>query len=225
MSIILDFRMQTPIMKDARAAAPDMKYEVLEERIDDSGVAKIVFAASGGKYSRLEAAMEDDPSISETRPLSNAGEEPRLYRVTLTPAGKQGMVYPFAVEYDVIFQSMRLSTDSTEIRANFPNREVIQEFQSYCDEHDLEFRFVRIFREEKFRNQTNPTIDQLSSAQEEALLLALQSGYFDIPRRTDFDELSEAFGISNQAVSQRIRRGLKAVLEATMYPLVERPRP
>lgn len=223
MSIILDFTIQTPILQAARAAVPEMTCEVLEERIG-GGVAKIVFAVSGGEYSKLELALEDDPSIAEHRSLSHANEEPRLCRVTLTPAGKQGMVYPFAVEQDVIFQSIRLTSTKTEIRASFPNREVIHAFQEYCEERDLDFRFVRIFREEKFTRQTNPTIEQLSSAQKEALLLALESGYFDIPRQTDFDELSDTFGISNQAMSQRVRRGLKAVLEATMYPSAEQPR-
>ncbi|WP_255681438.1 helix-turn-helix domain-containing protein [Natrinema sp. SYSU A 869] len=48
--------------------------------------------------------------------------------------------------------------------------------------------------------------------QREALLLALERGYFDTPRKVTLTELAEEFDISSQALSDRIRRGVKEVL-------------
>ena len=217
MSIILDFTIRTPIMQTARKAAPNMHFDVLEERIDDSGVARLVGAASGGDFSRMEAALEVDPSVSAYRLLSPADEEPRLYRVTLTPEGKQGMVYSFAVEHDIIFQRIYSTKDQTEIRATFPNQQEIEAFQRYCEDRDLDFRFVRLFREEEVTSQPMYLINALSPPQEEALLLALELGYFKVPRQINLEEMSEELGISSQAVSQRIRRGLDTILESTLH--------
>ena len=214
MSLILDFTIRTPIMRHARQAVPEMDFEPLEQRVTNSGVARIVGAASGGEYAKMEAALEDDPSVAAYRLLSAEDETRRLYRVTLTPAGKQRMIYPFAVEHDIIFQRMYSTKENMKVRATFPDRQAIRSFQKYCEERDLEFQFGRLFQEEPVSRQNSSPSGNLSSAQEEALSLAVELGYFDVPRQTDFEELGDKIGISNQAVSQRVRRGLKTILKA-----------
>ncbi|MDX1748149.1 MAG: helix-turn-helix domain-containing protein, partial [Halobacteriales archaeon] len=52
----------------------------------------------------------------------------------------------------------------------------------------------------------------LSADQREALTLALDEGYFDVPRRINLITIADRLGISDSAASQRIRRGLSAVL-------------
>jgi predicted DNA binding protein len=59
----------------------------------------------------------------------------------------------------------------------------------------------------------------LTPIQRRTLALALDRGYFDVPRGVNLTELSEELGVSDTAVSQRIRRGLSTVLDATL----ERP--
>ena len=56
-----------------------------------------------------------------------------------------------------------------------------------------------------------------------ALGAALAAGYFETPRRTDLEALAEEFDISEQALSERLRRGVAAVLESTIGELYERP--
>ena len=46
----------------------------------------------------------------------------------------------------------------------------------------------------------------LSPAQQEALALALERGYFEIPRQGSLIDLSEEIGISDQALSERLHR-------------------
>ena len=53
---------------------------------------------------------------------------------------------------------------------------------------------------------------KLTDEQREALLIALEEGYFAIPREITLVELAEKLGISDSAVSQRIRRGLRKLL-------------
>ncbi|MEM4782170.1 MAG: helix-turn-helix domain-containing protein [Halalkalicoccus sp.] len=52
----------------------------------------------------------------------------------------------------------------------------------------------------------------MTDAQYDTLLTALETGYFDIPRGIMTEELGERLGISDQAVVERIRRGLTNVL-------------
>lgn len=56
----------------------------------------------------------------------------------------------------------------------------------------------------------------LTPEQHEALVRAVENGYFDIPRESTLDDIAAAFGISNQAASERIRRATKTVLTAAL---------
>ncbi|SNR34591.1 helix-turn-helix domain-containing protein [Halorubrum vacuolatum] len=54
----------------------------------------------------------------------------------------------------------------------------------------------------------------LTPAQRRTLHTAYETGYFEVPRRTSLSQLSEQFDVSDTAVSQRLRRGINAVLAA-----------
>jgi hypothetical protein len=48
----------------------------------------------------------------------------------------------------------------------------------------------------------------LTGAQREAIRVAADRGYFKVPREVSLKEIAEQLGVSEQAVSQRLRRGL-----------------
>ena len=52
----------------------------------------------------------------------------------------------------------------------------------------------------------------LTSAQQEALATAYESGYFAVPRKVTLAELAQRLGISDTAASQRLRRGMQNLL-------------
>lgn len=57
---------------------------------------------------------------------------------------------------------------------------------------------------------------QLTDEQREALVVAFEWGYFEVPRETTLVELAEELEISDSAVSQRIRRGLTKILSTRL---------
>lgn len=56
----------------------------------------------------------------------------------------------------------------------------------------------------------------LTRTQHETLQVALEAGYFAVPRGTTLGELAERLGVSDTAVSQRLRRGLGALLAESL---------
>lgn len=69
--------------------------------------------------------------------------------------------------------------------------------------------------------KTSPTYpesvsESLSSQQRETLCRAVERGYFGIPRGCTAAELGEEFDISDQAVSERLRRGTKLLVERSL---------
>jgi predicted DNA binding protein len=56
----------------------------------------------------------------------------------------------------------------------------------------------------------------LTDAQREALLAALEHGYYDQPRRISLEELGELLEISPQAVGGRLRRGTANLIQTNL---------
>ncbi|MDY7081435.1 MAG: helix-turn-helix domain-containing protein [Halobacteria archaeon] len=63
---------------------------------------------------------------------------------------------------------------------------------------------------------TNNNLFGLTQVQRETLLLALRKGYFKIPRETTLVELAEELGISDQALSERMRRSMSQIITNTL---------
>lgn len=57
---------------------------------------------------------------------------------------------------------------------------------------------------------------ELTPEQQEALVAAYESGYYEKPRRITQEELGDRFGITSRAVSDRLRRGTANLVASTL---------
>jgi len=100
-----------------------------------------------------------------------------------------------------------------DFRVQFDTRADLQRFQRLCEANGVSLTLRRLF---------NPTLPErsrgLSDEQHEALVTAYQAGYFEVPRRAKMSDIATEFGVSDSALSQRIRRGLSGLIGATLMP-------
>ncbi len=61
----------------------------------------------------------------------------------------------------------------------------------------------------------------VTQAQRETLMRAVQGGYYSIPRRMSTQDLADDLGISDQAVTERLRRAIVALTENTLIAMEE----
>jgi len=109
--------------------------------------------------------------------------------------------------------------DEWRFRIRFSSHEGLSEFHTFCRNHGIQYQLTRVYA------LPDPVSDHpygLTDAQYDTLLQAVERGYFEVPRRVTFAELASDLGISEQAVSERVRRGADAVL--TRVLLDEPPR-
>jgi predicted DNA binding protein len=104
--------------------------------------------------------------------------------------------------------TVRRGTGSSEtwtLEAEFPSHDDFSTFRSACDDIDASVEIQRVY---------NPTSTGtgawygLTPRQRRTLELAVERGYYDIPRRCTTIELADDLGISDQAVTERLRRGI-----------------
>ena len=157
----------------------------------------------------VELAFDDDPTVSSANCLSNAGDE-LLYRMEWA-------------EHVQMLLRMLTSSEATvldaygrggrwELRMLYPEREGFSETHRFCEEHGLSLDIVSI------REVADESAGRfgLTECQHRTLLLAMQHGYFEVPRETTLQELAAELDVSHQALSERLRRATGALVEDTV---------
>ncbi|MFC4436787.1 MULTISPECIES: helix-turn-helix domain-containing protein [Natrialbaceae] len=208
MTLIVEFELSTPILREAAAAASQLSIEQVYE--SETGATKLVFWATSRNFEAVESALETDSSVDEHTLLEKMAEK-RLYSASLTEWGTERLTHPAAAANDIAFLEIAVTGD-TQIRARVPSRDALLAYRESCRERDVPFRLQRIYHE------PGPESGQygLSDRQQEALLAALEAGYFDVPREATLSSIAGQLDISDQALSARLRRGQANLLRNTV---------
>lgn len=211
MGFIAEFCVAIPPLAQASKAVPEMQFSGEDIVLEDDQAHKFFITAHGTRFDEFEAALHVDPTVAEYTVLGKLSET-GYYIVTYAGETDTRGTYHVAVEQDITYTSIRLQDGEYTVRARVPNRAALATLREYCQENDIPYRLERIYREETPDSRAHP----LTDAQREAMQLAHEHGYFDSPRETTLDEIADELGISRQAVADRLRRGHRRLIEATI---------
>lgn len=208
--LFVEVHLDHPLMRETLQEVPEMQTEWIRN-VSVDGDRELLFLAEGGDFERFESAMEDDPTVALSRAIE-VGHQ-RLYAASIRGRGAETDLYPVLLELDGVVMSATATDEGWFCRFGFPGHPEVGQFFAAAEERGVEHEIHRLHEPRRVGGDPNV---ELSDAQREALVTALDSGYFDIPRQTNLVDLGDALGISDTAVSQRLRRGLKTVLEASV---------
>jgi predicted DNA binding protein len=211
MSVILEFTIDGEqfALGQVLSGPPQMKVEL--ERIVPTGDAVMPFFwVTGEDFEAFERKLRDSPTVRELLPLDRIGDS-ALYRVEWL-GDREDLIEGIARAEATVLQAR--GTDRWIFRLRFSDHDKLGQFQNYCTDRGIAFHVDRVYTltEEHGRGHRFG----LTREQREALVLALQRGYFDTPSQVSLSELAEELGISQQALSNRIRRGNERVLQKTL---------
>lgn len=105
-----------------------------------------------------------------------------------------------------------------EIRAE--NRNTFPEFQRLFEEQGIPISLLFM---RDLADTIGTNTPSLSPVQQETLIHAYREGYYDLPKQVTQAELGEHFGVSNRAISERLRRGIRNLIRATLIETTEQP--
>jgi predicted DNA binding protein len=130
----------------------------------------------------------------------------------------------WTVERDELFRGIReqnaqiLGATGTvvdwEFELRFPSHEALSDFQRYRNQERIALSVRRIYNPTK--PGTGPWFG-LTPHQRETLLLATEMGYYGIPRECSTIDLAERFEISDQSVTERLRRAIVTLVSNTLH--------
>lgn len=222
MSVVAEFRTisEELVLSSTLRAVPEMTVEVEREFATDPARPILFLWAYGGPFDRFESELDTDTSVTNITCLDaveqgsaidlsryDGEKERRLYRVQLTDHATT--LYPVYVRLGAAMLELVGTDDRWDAKMRFPSRETLSEFRQHCLNEDIDFSLKRLYGPE---TPAAGTDDDLTDCQREALTLALEYGYFEVPRESPLSTLGSELNVSDQAVSERIRRGVKSVV-------------
>ncbi|KYH25065.1 HTH DNA binding domain protein [Halalkalicoccus paucihalophilus] len=165
--------------------------------------------ATGADSEELLSVLEEDSSVSEIEVIAEPGEE-SLYQMNWIDS-VEALIHILTEEEGTI-----LAAEGRQqgwfMRILFPDREALSQTYEFCEEHDLSMDIQRIYNIDQGKQGRFGLTDE----QEETIAAAYEHGYYDVPRDVSLSDFAEELDISHQALSERLRRGHKTLVENTV---------
>lgn len=214
MSVILEFTIDDEEFTFGRILArpPEMHLEI--ERVVPTGEMVMPFVwAKGGDHEVFEEQVRADPAVAELLALDRIGDRV-LYRIEW--ADRPTDLLEGIAETDGVVLEAK-GDRRWAFRLRFLDHDGLSAFHNFVLEQGIPIHIERTYTLSEGLDEPGHQFG-LTQAQREALVLAIERGYFDVPSETTLDELAEELDITRQALSERVRRGNGAVLREVLLP-------
>lgn len=194
---------------------PEMEVRVLREAGTDPEHGTSLFMFSGKPLELIEATLDADPSVAATHPMPNY-QGTHVYGIEFTPDTE--LLAPLVTEERGLSLEARRTDPESGMhgwweRWLFPARSGLNTVWERARSNGFEFRIDAI---NEFQSEGSASTGALTPEQRETLLFAFEQGYFKEPRETSLEELADRMELSSTAVGGRIRRGVNALVRATV---------
>ncbi|MEF8786806.1 MAG: helix-turn-helix domain-containing protein [Haloarculaceae archaeon] len=224
MTILVEFQIATERFKLGEYVTQHDDLQVELERIvpiEDHAVPYVWVTGPPQALDALTETFDESDAISSVTTLdrlegNGSDREQQLYRIEWVLDELD--VIKGIVDAEGVMMEGQCVNRYWTLRIRFPDHDHIVQFYKYLADNDITDFSIQSVIELQSRSERGQQYE-LTSDQREAMTLAAQRGYFDTPRRVTLDELGEELGISEQAISQRIRRANKNIIFAALnYP-------
>jgi predicted DNA binding protein len=205
MSLIATYQLDTPVYDRVFEAVPDLRLEVEQIVACDPDTLLVTIWAEADHWRRFEDELERSETVKASRYLRS--EDDRVLYQIRVPASETS--YWDWTSLGSVLLSATITRQGATVRMEFPDHEALSAYRDWCLEQNREFSLNSLT---EAGSESTLTSRSLTSSQREIVALAIEHGYFDIPRGISMVELATECGVSDQAASERLRRGLSNLL-------------
>lgn len=182
----------------------------IERVIATDRVLNSYFWVSNVSLDDFEVAAESDSSIEQLRCVDEF-DDTALYHGEWA----EELIATTTSAVDIV--SVILDAIGTqgcwEIEMRFDDLETLSEFQTFCVDNEIDMTVRRLF--ELSRPLTGSQYG-LTEKQQDALVTAWEAGYYETPRKATLSEIAEELHITQQSLSNRLRRGHQMLIGNTL---------
>lgn len=209
--LIAEYRTDSRLLEATLERVPETVIYSEETYATEEGIRSLIWVETDD-WDAFEAALAGDPTVTDPKRLAETDAR-RLYGVYLTDDGRGNTTFLQWADLDVVLLEAKATCEGWRARMRIPDRETLAQYRETLRERDIDFDLEALYRETR---TDNAPASRLSDDQYEALVAAYDAGYFDVPRTASQTDVAATFRISPQSLSERLRRGTKALVEATL---------
>lgn len=211
MSVVAEFSIRADafLLGELIAGFPGLSVEIERVVPAERRVMPYIWAY-GTDLAAFEAAMAEHPNVSSVTVLDRFDDR-ALYKIAWEDPARE-LVSGIAETDATILEAY--SDDEWTFRIRFEDHTGLARFNEFCDANGIDYRLERVSALADAPGGVAP--HRLTDEQHEALRLAVEAGYFEVPRGTTLEALADELGVSVQALSERVRRGADKVLRAAV---------
>ncbi len=168
------------------------------------------FFLVGNDRDSFERALAADHTVADAKRLSGFKGK-HLYRLTYSDAAL--LISPTVTEVGGLTREATATDNGWLFTLQVSDRDALATIWEHARDSGVTWDLVEL---NQGISLTNEELYGLTETQRETLLIALEEGYFSEPREATLSDLADTLGISQTAAGGRLRRGLEALLQATL---------
>ena len=211
MSVIAKFAIDSSEFILGQVLSRDPQTDVEMERVVPASRRVMPYLwVSGDDLDSFEETVRADENVESLTAVEYI-EGKGLYRIEWHET-VESLVYGMAAVNATILEAK--GNDEWLFSLRFDAHSGLAAFHNYCRDHDITFTLQRIYT--LADEQRAGYSFALTDPQRRALTLAVEEGYFEVPRGTTLGDIGETLDITEQTASENIRRGANKVLSEAL---------
>lgn len=215
MAIIVEFTIPSDSFPFGRAMSGDPGVRTQLERVIPLNEERIPYVwATGEDFDQFERTLRNSEIVTHVEALTRVGDS--VLYATEWDTDKETFLNGLGETGGSIMEAHGDSSWSFTVR--FQDHADLTRFHQFYQEEDFPVRIERVSSLEA--ESVTKYGFGLSPAQREALIMAVENGYFSVPRETQLEAIADELDITQQAASERVRRGAETVLRKALVGLV-----
>ena len=202
-------------LSDTFDAVADAEFETVRVVAHDAGHPMPFLWGEAADRDALYDALAADASTEGVRRLAS-DEKRDLYRVEWDAS--IGTVVSLLIEEGATLLGARGADDRWTLHVLFRDHDAVSTTFDACAEAGIDLSIRRV-------NGVTDSVANggsgLSADQHEALRAAFETDYYAVPRGMTLEALAGELDVSHQALSERLRRGHRNLVESTLFDAPE----
>lgn len=197
-------------LADTFSALPEVECETVQLVAKEDGCVVPFLWISAPDMDELHETLEADSSTSEVERLLEQDDR-SLYHVSWQ-ARIRVVIYLLGIEDGTLLDA-RGENGRWELRVLFPSHDSVSATYDVCQDHGVDLTIHRVKGVVESMDRGG---NELTDKQYEALAAGIESDYYHVPRGRSLEELANELDISHQALSERLRRGHRTLIQQTL---------
>ncbi|AXG07879.1 DNA-binding protein [Haloplanus rubicundus] len=205
-------RVEHPDIVLTGAVTHDRSSEVksVSEAGTDPTSGKFFYHIESADFRQFEDGLRTDSTVGEFERVIEIGAEKAIYSIEYTDDAK--ILSPVISAANGVILDMENDGRAWILTVWMPERTDLVQLWDYAQGNDIDIELLRVNEYDGL----GETDAGLTDSQREALLVAVEAGYFEEPRNATLGDVAAALDISQPAASGLLRRGIKRLVVSSL---------